>query len=180
MIACTAILAAGCNSNEPKEDKPAAAAEVKSDAAVKYDYPYKLDKPYQNWQAGNQQHAITVMKSLKAFEAGDMTAAVAGFGDTVELRFDNYRARVSNDSLKKIFTDWRAQNASVVIKMDDWEPVISEDKKEEWVTLWYKEIHTDKKGKVDSLATIDDCKMVNGKIVVLDEKIQHYPAPAKK
>ncbi|MEI9958032.1 MAG: hypothetical protein WDM90_17405 [Ferruginibacter sp.] len=65
--------------------------------------------------------------------------------------------------------------------MQDWESVISADKKEEWVTLWYKEYTTDKKGVVDSLGITNDAKIVNGKVVILDEKIQHLgPPPAKK
>ena len=64
----------------------------------------------------------------------------------------------------------------MTVKMGDWESVISKDKKTEYVTMWYREIWTDKKGKTDSLAVIDDCKIVNGKIVELDEKIQHFPA----
>ena len=63
--------------------------------------------------------------------------------------------------------------------MSDWESVIAADKSEEWVTLWYKQYQTDKKGVTDSLGVVDDCKIVNGKIVVLDEKIQHLGPPKK-
>jgi hypothetical protein len=64
--------------------------------------------------------------------------------------------------------------------MDDWESVISSDKKSEWVTLWYKQTVTDKKGHIDSMSVVDDAKIVNGKIVVLDEKIQHLGPALKK
>ena len=56
---------------------------------------------------------------------------------------------------------------------------ISENKKTEYVTLWYKEKWKDKKGKADSIRVVDDCKIVNGKIAELDEKIQHFPAAKK-
>ena len=59
--------------------------------------------------------------------------------------------------------------------MHDFESVISKDKKEEYVTLWYTEINTDKKGKMDSVAIINDLKISNGKIVSLDEAIRHFP-----
>ncbi|MEO6255105.1 MAG: hypothetical protein ABIO79_17485 [Ferruginibacter sp.] len=139
-------------------------------------YPYTLDEPYREWQPGDKQHAVTVMKSLKAFETGDIDGAVAAFGDSVNLRFDYWHAKLSNDSLKKFFTEQRGMYSSMTIKMGDWESVISKDKKSEYVTLWYKQIWTDLKGKTDSLAVIDDAKIVNGKIVELDEKIQHFPA----
>lgn len=139
-------------------------------------YPYTPSEPYREWQPGDQQHVVTVMKSLKAFETGDTDAAAAAFGDTVDLRFDYLHARLSNDSLKKFFANERANYTSMTIKMSDWESVISKDKKTEYVTLWYRQIWTDKNGKTDSLAVIDDAKIVNGKIVELDEKIQHFPA----
>ncbi len=139
-------------------------------------YPYTLEEPYKDWQPGDQQHAVTVMNSLKAFETGDINAAVAAFGDSVQVRFDYFHQKMSKDSLRTFFAAQRADYTSMSIKMSDWESVISKDKKTEYVTMWYKQYSTDKKGKSDSLSVIDDCKIVNGKIVELDEKIQHFPA----
>ena len=116
-----------------------------------------------------------VMKSLKAYEDGDIASCVTAFGDSVTLRFDRFFARLSNDSLKKFFTASRANFTSTKVHMNDWESVISKDKKDEYVTLWYKEVSTDKKGKIDSVSVVDDLKIVNGKIVELDQKIQHFP-----
>jgi hypothetical protein len=116
------------------------------------------------------------MKALKAFENGDMDGTVAGFADSVEVSFDYFKEKMSNDSLKKFFANQRANYSSLTIKMGDWESVISKDKKTEYVTMWYKQIWTDKAGKTDSLSVIDDCKIVNGKIAELDEKTQHFPA----
>jgi hypothetical protein len=180
-IACTVLVAMGCN-NDAKDakttDTPAPAADSKM-ADVKYDYPYTLDKPYQGWLPGDQQHAVSALKALKGFETGDIAGSVTYFGDSVELKFDNWEAKLSNDSLKKSFTAQRAGYSNVVIKMGDWESVISPDKKEEWVTMWYKQIETDKAGKVDSMAVVDDCKIMKGKIVVLDEKMRRLPAAKK-
>jgi hypothetical protein len=53
-------------------------------------------------------------------------------------------------------------------------------KKDTWVTLWYVEKWTDKKGKVDSLYYTDDVLMRNGKIISYDEKIRRYPPSAEK
>ena len=182
LISSLAIFALACNNNDAKDAKTGdttKVAEVRSDAKVIPDMPFKLDHPYDNWQAGDPQHAVTVMKSLKAFVDGDINTCIEAFGDSVRVGFDHFQAKLSKDSLKASFTQWRAMTASTVIKMDDWESVISSDKKSEWVTLWYKEIHTDKKGVVDSMTVVDDCKIMNGKIVVLDEKTQKL-GPAKK
>jgi len=110
------------------------------------------------------------------FETGDIVACMAGFGDSIDVRMDGFHQKFSNDSLAKFFTAERAKYSSMKINMGDWESVISKDGKTEYVTMWYKQIWTDKAGKTDSLAVIDDCKMVNGKIAELDEKIQRYPA----
>lgn len=177
-FACMAMAAAGCNNNTEDKDAKAAdgAATTVAASTEKLDYPYTLSEPYKNWQPGSQQHVVTVMKGLKAFETGDINAAMSSFADTVEVVFDGYYAKLSNDSLKKDFIKQRAGYTSMTIKMQDWESVISADKKHEWVTMWYKQIWTDTKGKTDSLAIVDDAKIVNGKVVILDEKIQHYPA----
>ncbi|MEO5890492.1 MAG: hypothetical protein ABIQ31_09580 [Ferruginibacter sp.] len=148
--------------------------------AEKYDYPYTLENPYQDWQPGDQKHAVTVLKSLKAYENGDIEASVASFGDTVDIKFDGFFARVSKDSLKKIFTTSRGELTSQKIEMHDWESVISKDKKREYVTMWYKETNTTKSGKIDSVSVVDDLRIVNGKIVELDQKIQHFPAAMAK
>ncbi len=180
IIAFIVIFAFGCNDKSSSTDAKTADAETASATTNKIDYPYTLDQPYKEWQPGDQMHAVNVMKSLKAFENGDINACVATFGDSVELKFDGYHDKLSNDSLRKFFTKSRGELSAVKIKMGDWESVISKDKKDEYVTLWYKEIQTDKKGKTDSLSVVDDLKIVNGKIVELDQKIQHYPAVKKK
>jgi hypothetical protein len=55
------------------------------------------------------------------------------------------------------------------IKMEDWESVISKDKNEEYVTLWYKQINEDMNGKKDSFDLVNDLKLKNGKIIQLSE-----------
>ncbi|HNL65444.1 MAG TPA: hypothetical protein PKL81_10145, partial [Ferruginibacter sp.] len=138
--------------------------------------PYQLDNPYKDWHPGDQKHAVTAMNALKAFENGDIAASMASFGDSINIRFDNFYQKFSKDSLTKFFTEERAKYNSVKIYMGDWESVISKDGKTEYVTMWYKQITTDKTGKTDSIAVVDDCRIMNGKIVELDEKIQRIPA----
>ena len=53
--------------------------------------------------------------------------------------------------------------------MQDWESVISKDKNEEYVTLWYREYQEHKDGKKDSVDVINDIKMKDGKIIGLDQ-----------
>ncbi len=184
LIICAVVVTAAACNNDAATSTAAGGDSTKAGetkmADVKLpEMAFPLDKPYKNWQPGNPQHAAMVMKSLKGFIDGDMNAAIQDFGDSVELGFDYYQTKLSKDSLKASFTMQRANYTSIKIKMSDWESVIAADKSEEWVTLWYKQYQTDKKGVVDSVAVVDDCKIVNGKIVVLDEKIQHLGPPKK-
>ncbi|MDB5279047.1 MAG: hypothetical protein JWR61_4002 [Ferruginibacter sp.] len=180
-------LAAGCSAPASKEAETekkdsmatAATAVTTAPAATVTDYPYTLAKPWQNWQAGDPQLAVTALKALRGFETGDIAASMANFADSVELRFDYMHAKLSKDSLAKFFTSERAKYGTINIEMQDWEPVTSADKKESWVTMWYKQKWTDKKGKADSLNVIDDCKMENGKVAIIDEKIQHFAVSKK-
>ena len=182
VIAFIVFFAFGCNDKSSTTDTKTTdttttnTSASSTEPAENFDYPYKLDHPYRDWQPGDQQHAVNVMKSLKAYETGDINACVDQFGDSVSLKFDGYQARVGKDSLKAMFARSRGDLSDLKIYMQDWESVISKDKKTEYVTLWYKEITTDKKGKTDSLSIVDDLKIENGKIVELDQKIQHFPA----
>jgi len=142
---------------------------------AKMDFAYTIENP-DNWERGDLKHVQTVLAGLKAYETGDIATCAKSFGDTVDLKFDGWEAKLSNDSLKANFTRSRAEYASMTIKMDDWESVISKDGKTEYVSLWYKQIWTDKAGKTDSLEVMDDLKMVGGKAVSLNEKQRHYPA----
>lgn len=172
LLSCIAFFAISCNTDADKSDGKTAAAS----SDVKYDYAYTLDEPYKNWQPGDQQHVVTVQKSLKAWEAGDLEACMVPFADSVDIRFDGFRQKFSKDSLKTFLAAGRAGLSSVSIKMHDWESVISSDKKEQWVTLWYDETATDKAGKSETISMVDDVRIVDGKVTVLDQKIQRHPA----
>lgn len=176
VIIFLAVAIASCNnddknktSSEPVETKPAAAADVK--------LPYPLDRPYRGWQMmTSNDNTIAAMSSLKAFVDKDYAAMAASFGDSIEIRLDGFAAKLSRDSATKMMTAQRPMYNDLVITMYDYESVISADKKDEYVTLWYKQAWKDDKGKGDSLNIVDDCKMQNGKMIELDEKIQHFQA----
>ena len=159
----------GCNN-------PAEKRTDKTDSAggAKPVYAYTIDKP-DNWETGSSQNTAVALSSLKAFENKKFDESVAYFADTVLWKSDYMEGKYSKDSLKAIFiASWNAME-SMKINMHDFESVISKDKKAEYVTMWYVQTTTDKKGKTDSIAVINDLKMVNGKITELDEAIRHFP-----
>ena len=176
LIACMAFLIAGCNSAENKDASKETAVTTTATPATNVELPYKLDKPYKDWQIGSAENTVVAMKSLKTFVDKDFAGLAATLADSVDVRVDGYQQKLSRDSAVKMFSAMRNDYNDLVITMYDYESVISADKKTEWVTLWYKQAWKDAKGKADSLSVIDDCKMENGKMAVLDEKIQHFQA----
>jgi hypothetical protein len=158
-----------CNNPAGKET-----AKTDSSAAAKPVYAYTIAKP-DNWDMGSSQNTAVALSSLKAFENNKVDECLTYFADTVVWKADYMDGKYSKDSMKAMFVAAWKDMASVKIDMHDFESVISKDKKDEYVTMWYTEITTDKKGKTDSLAVINDLKIVNGKIVQLDETLRHFP-----
>ncbi len=177
IIVCASLFTACNNSTDSKETKEAA-TEPASTEKIDYAYLPSGHAP-DNWDMGDQKNIAIVLKSLKAFETGNIEESLAGFADSVWWSSDNMDQKVSKDSLRAFFTEGWKNMASVKIVMNDYESVISKDKKDEWVTLWYKQIVTDKKGNVDSMQVVNDAKIENGKITVLDETTRKFPKPKK-
>jgi asparagine N-glycosylation enzyme membrane subunit Stt3 len=90
------------------------------------------------------------------------------------LDFDNFQATMSRDSVIKFFAADRDKYTDLSITMYDYVPVISADKKTEWVTFWYKQSWKDAKGVADSMNVVDDVRLEKGKMVELSEKTSHY------
>jgi hypothetical protein len=177
IIVCASFFAA-CNNTGTTENKETGTEPAPSTEKIDYAY-LPSDHGPDNWDRGDQKNIALVLKSLKAFETGNVEEALAAFADSVWWSADYFDQKVSKDSLRAMFTEGWKNMASVKIVMSDYEAVISKDKKDEWVTLWYKQIVTDKKGNVDSMSVVDDAKIENGKITVLDEKSRKYPKPKK-
>jgi hypothetical protein len=137
------------------------------------DYAYTKSST-SNYNMGDPAQIQMVLTSLKAWENNNIDEAVQYFGDTVELYFDNYYAKLPKDSLKQFFTQTRGDFDSVKIVMHDWETVKSTNDNNEWVSLWYTEIIKPKNGKLDSLAMMDDIKVRDGKIVEINQYTRRF------
>jgi hypothetical protein len=132
-------------------------------------YAYTIPKP-DNWTIDtNTTDTKTALNALKSYETGDTAHLRTYLTDTVTFNYDggNFKGPV-----KQFLTNCKMSTDSgrkVSIKMTDWEPVISKDGKEKWVTLWYTQTETDAKGKVDSVGDVNDILFKNSKIVRIDE-----------
>lgn len=176
LITCLAFALASCNDDQ-KDKAKSETGEAKTVTPADVKLPFPLEKPYKGWQMmENNDNTIAAMNCLKYFVDKDYAAMAAIFGDSIEIRLDGFAAKMSRDSASKVLSAQRPMYNDLTITMYDYESVISADKKDEYVTMWYKQAWKDDKGKADSLNVVDDCKMQNGKIIQLDEKVQHFPA----
>ena len=176
VITCLAFAVASCN-NGDKNKTTSETTEKKTTTAADVKLPLPMEKHYRNWQKTEKNdNTVAAMNCLKTFVDKDFTAMAGTLGDTVVIRLDGYSEKLSRDSAVKMFTAMRPMYVDLKVTMYDYESVISADKKDEYVTLWYKQAWKDDKGKADSMNIVDDCKMKNGKLIELDEKIQRFPA----
>jgi hypothetical protein len=180
LMASAILFIVSCNSNTESTGNTVKDSTTTTMVSTdKIDYAYlPANHPPDNWDKGDQHNVALVLKSLKAWASKDSTA-LESFADSVQWQADGMDQKMSKDEMRKRFNDYWGQVSSINIKMDDYETVVSKDKKDNWVSLWYKEITTDKSGKVDSVYCMDDLKIDNGKITVLDEKTRKFPAAKK-
>ncbi len=155
-------------------DKTTTEATKDSTATGSASLPYTLkEKP--DWERGNDNNVTVAMNALKGFETGDIDNTRQYFVDSAEFRGDYWHFKGTADSLMKEFKKFRSNYSNYTIRMEDYESVKSKNNGDEYVSLWYMETFTDKKGKVDSVFVMDDLKIVNGKIATIDSKVRHYP-----
>ncbi|MDB5135462.1 MAG: hypothetical protein JWP37_2065 [Mucilaginibacter sp.] len=165
IVLCTLLFSCKSKSNSNQ---------VNADTTAKLTYPF-TPKYSINWQPGDEKNAVIVLNCLKKYLAGDMKGAVENFADTVEFIGDQFYFKGKKDSLATILGQIRGNMVSISKTFDSWMTTYYPDKKDTWVTLWYVEKWTDKKGKTDSLYYTDDVMLKNGKILVYDEKMRRYP-----
>ncbi len=149
-------------------------AEEKKEVTADVTYPYSLEKP-DNWYIGSKENTLIAMSALKAFEDNKVEDCLSYFADTVRWRADFIDETFSKDSLRSAMINLRNSFQAIQIVMNDFESVISKDKKDEWVTLWFTQINTYKNGNIDSMAMINDVKVSNGKIVEISEAQRRFP-----
>ena len=140
-------------------------------------YAYTLKKSY-DWKMNLDPNNLQVaLNALKAFENLDTTTLQKFVADSIWLHVDGYKFKGTKNQFIKEAQHEMDKYKSIKINMDDMESVISKDKTEEWVSLWYDQISTLKDGKIDTMSVYNDIKIKNNKVAVWSEYVQH---PMKK
>lgn len=162
----TAAVLSACSSNDNATVKAATDSTTKTEAV---NLPYTVEKT-PDWEAGNPSNVAVAMNTLKAYVDNDMNAIGQYLADSVEFYTNNLQFKGTRDSLVKFFTTHRNMADKIGIQMHDYESVKSKARGEEWVGMWYTETDTQKNGTVDSAMVMDDIKIVNGKVAIIDSK----------
>jgi hypothetical protein len=171
MLAAIPFLLIACNNADNKTVEPAK-TEDKTTTEVKL--PIPLEMPYRNWEMGSTDNVVAGMNYIKAYIDKDDAALAAATGDSIQLDFDLYQAKLTRDSALKIFAVDRAKYSELKVTMYDYVSVVSGDKTQEWVTYWYKQSWKDAKGVADSMSVVDDLRFEKGKVVELSEKTSRF------
>lgn len=137
--------------------------------------PYTVAKT-PDWERGKNSNVALAMNTLRAFETNDMVGMQQYLADSVEFYIDNMSFKGSRDSLIKVLTRFRGGIDTMWIGMHDYESVKSKNRGEEWVGLWYTEVVKPRGGKMDSTMVMDDIKIVQGKVAVIDSKMRRLVA----
>ena len=140
-----------CN-NDPKVESMSvsgdSASKKESPAAVTY--PYEINYSSQ-FEISDAQHSKIILDLWKDFDNGDISVHKDYFADSVEMIFtDGYRMHNVRDSIIASTNGYRSQYSSIKSTVDAVVPLRSTDKKENWVSVWGKEVST-KNGKTDSV-----------------------------
>ena len=163
--ACT-----GNTSQTTSTDSTTATSSSESAMSMPYKASYSSDM-----SLGKQADALLVLNSYKAWETGDMTAFANTLSDSVYFNFsDGSKFAGTKDSMVILAKQFRDSLQSVKLDIDVWMPVHSNDKNEDAVLVWYKEIDTYKSGKVDSNYYSDINGLKDGKINFIQTHVMKY------
>ena len=164
-----AIILFACNNDKAGSDTPSVDAAKKETVSM----PYTVEKT-PDWEIGSDSNVAVAMNCLRAFETNDMNALGQYLADSVEFYVDTINFKGTKDELMKLMTGFRNSLESISIDMKDYESVTSKNRGEEWVGLWYVEDIKPKGGKAFSQMSMDDVKIIGGKIALIDSKSRPY------
>ncbi len=169
LLVCTISITA-CNSKS--EDKKSTEDVAIHNDGKSLDLPYKLAR-IPDWEKGDDNNVPIAMNFLKTYEDKDFVSMRNYLADTVQFIYDNGNFSGTADQMVKFLKNFRDARKTVRIEMNDYESVRSKNRNQEYVSLWYNEHIVDNAGKADSAFVMDDYRIKNGKISMIDTKFRH-------
>ena len=178
----TASVLFACN-NQKKSDESSGKTEEKKETTA-ITYAYKPDYS-SDFSIGDVNHAKTVLDLYKMWEDGRVDDFKSVLSDSVSLDFPDGNKFKNNtvDSFINFAKQFRKTLSSVKLTFDAWMPIHANDKKEDFVLVWYREYETDMSGKIDSTRGHAYFQLKNNKISgwsEFDQKLMAPPPPPTK
>jgi len=144
-----AAMFVACN-NEAKTDAPAETTEAPA-VAMPYTAAYSS-----SFKMGNPAYAAMIEQgSWKDWEMNTMDNMKSWVADTITAYHSDNSMAKGLDSLQARWKRGRAEYTSAIDTIDAIIPVYSTDKDQNWVLVWAREINTDTKGKIDTVAVME-------------------------
>jgi len=176
LLAGVAFLAA-CASNTNKSATEAVkTADSVSPKQESITYPYMAEYS-SDFEIGDPKKALVILELYQNWDKNTLDNSRSSFADNDTMIFaDGAMFAGSRDSLFVVAKKKRAMMGNVVDSVHAWIPLRSKDRKEDWVTVWTREICTDAKGKI----TVNELQETwrfdeNGKINLMYQYAQQQP-----
>jgi hypothetical protein len=150
-VFCLAVLAMACN-NEAKES-----SEKKETAGAKTAATFSMPVAYStSWEIGNPEYAAMIVKgSWKDWQDNNMGDMKSWVADSITAFLSDNVMVTGRDSLAARWSRGRATYTTVIDTVHAAISLVSTDKKENWVTVWAKEINTLSGGKLDTTEVME-------------------------
>jgi hypothetical protein len=105
-----------------------------------------------SFKIGEPKNAETILALWKAWDEGNLEPTKTYFADSVKFfTYDGAAIQGPIDSALSMIQEYRNSFSSVKSTVHAIMPLISTDKDQNWVCIWGTEVHSDKKGKIDSV-----------------------------
>jgi len=175
-ILVTAVLFSACNNNKTASESTEEKKVETTSADVNYAYKASYSS---DMKVGEASTTKLVLDFIKGWEDGTMTGWKDQLADSVWINFaDGQRFWLSRDSVIAMGSQYRAMYSSVKLDAQGFLPIHVNDKNEDYLLFWDKEITTDKKsGKVDSLESHSFWQVKNNKIAGWQDYNRKLVAP---
>ena len=143
------LILASCNSGTSTTSADTAA--VIADTVKKsVTYPYTINYSSQ-FEFIDPEKGKIILDLWKDFDNNTLDNSKDKFADTVSMKFPGLQMRASRDSVIASTKSYRASFSAVASSVDAVMSVRATDKKTDWVAVWGKEVHTNKKNVKDSV-----------------------------
>ena len=181
VLITSSLIACNAGEDKAKVESMAATADSSKKETVAVTYPYNIDYS-SSFEIGDAAQARMLLELWKDWDNNTLAMSGSKFADSVNLNFaDGTNISGPKDSVIAISQRYRDMFSKVESSVSAVIPLKSTDKNENWVTVWGKEVYTDKKGKTDSSFLQETWRFnKEGKVDLLYQYRAKPQPPAKK